>query len=86
LTEDAGHLSAALAAAYVSGECNPAQIEEIEKHCIACAECREQLAVLLRVKRAEMSAEEQEELPPLAALGLEAGAKARQKLRARFMV
>ena len=77
LREQAGHLSAASVAAYASGVATPQLSQEVEEHCITCAECREQLALVLRVCRSEISAEEQQELRPMAALGLEAAAKAR---------
>lgn len=83
LRENAAHLSAASVAAYASGEGSPQLSQEVEEHCITCAECREQLAVVLRVCRSEISVEEQRELRPLAALGLDAAAKARQKMLTR---
>jgi CHAT domain-containing protein len=70
--------------AYLSGDCAPKLRAEVETHCLACAECRARLALLLCVCRSEVSAEEQRELEPLLALGEQAANKARQQILTQY--
>ena len=83
LPEEANHLSAESLAEYASQRNASTLSQEVEAHCIVCAECRARLAIALRVCHSEISAEEQRELKLLIEAGLDAATKARQRAMAR---
>ncbi len=62
---------------YVAGTCSPLGSACFEIHCLTCAECRFELAVVLGLLRSPADDEEEKALAPLLALGIEAARKAR---------
>ncbi len=62
---------------YAAGSCSPAERLEMESHCLSCAECRETLAIVLRLSRFPLSKEEEQALGALYPIGLKAAITAR---------
>jgi hypothetical protein len=70
-----------LMVSFVTGTCSPAEKHDFEAHYLSCDECLTKLAVILQILRSPISKEEENTLPPLYTISMEAASVARSEAK-----